>query len=102
MEWGCIGFLIGAIVCLVFFGMGVCYGGSDPEQSDDDSDVRIYVLNRHRDRSRNQRDNPPDSKEITDIRISSALVVVCPDLSSFILVSSADEVSVDSRTALAT
>ena len=67
MEWGCIGFLIGAIVCLVFFGMGVCYGGSDPEQSDDDSDVRIYVLNRHRDRSRNQRDNPPDSKEITDV-----------------------------------
>ena len=67
MEWGCIGFLIGAIVCLVFFGMGVCYGGCDTEQSDDDSDVRIYVLNRHRDRSRNQRDNPPDTKEITDV-----------------------------------
>ena len=67
MEWGCIGFLLGAIVCLIFFGMGVCYGGCDNEQSDDDSDVRIYVLNRHRDRSRNQRDDPPDAQEITDV-----------------------------------
>ena len=67
IEWGCIGFLAGAIVCLVFFGMGVCYGGSDPEQSDDDSDVHLYVFSRHRDRSRDQRDNPPDAEEIIDV-----------------------------------
>ena len=67
MEWGCIGFLLGAIVCIVFFGMGVWYGGSDTEQSDDDSDVQLYVFSRHRDRGSNQRDNPPDVKEITDV-----------------------------------
>ena len=67
MEWGCIGFLLGAVVCLVFFGMGVCYGGCDSKQPDDDSDVQLYVLNRYRDRSRNQRDDPPDSQEITDV-----------------------------------
>ena len=39
MEWGCIGFLLGAVVCLVFFGMGVCYGGCDSKQPDDDSDA---------------------------------------------------------------
>ena len=71
MEMGCIGFLIGAIVCLVFVGIGVCFGRNDKGNIDgklcDDSDMRLYVFNRHRDRGSNQRDNPPDTKEITDV-----------------------------------
>ena len=34
MEMGCIGFLLGALVCLVFTGIGVCFGRSDKEQHD--------------------------------------------------------------------
>ena len=64
MEWGCIGFLLGAIVCLVFVGVGVCISDRDNKgQPCDDSDVRIYVLSRHRDRSRNQRIYKQHSKE---------------------------------------
>ena len=60
VEWGCIGFLLGAIVCLVFFGTGVCVGdrsdkGRDNGQSIPDSDVRIYVYNRDRNRGGNKR-----------------------------------------------
>jgi len=66
VEWGCIGFLLGAIVCIVFFGMGVCCGRCNNEQSDDDSDVQLYVLNRYRTRSRDNRHDIP-KQEIVDV-----------------------------------
>ena len=55
MEWGCIGFLLGAIVCLIFFGMGVWYGGQ--EEQDDVPDIKIYVPSR----------NKPTAQEIEDV-----------------------------------
>ena len=55
MEMGCIGFLLGALVCLVFTGIGVCFGRSDKEQHDSDSDINIYVPMRHRNRSGNKK-----------------------------------------------
>ena len=67
MEMGCIGFLIGALVCLVFTGIGVCFGRSDKEQHDPDSDVTVYIPLRYRDRGSNKRDIPPDAREITDV-----------------------------------
>lgn len=59
MEMGCIGFLLGAIACLVFVGLGVCIGdrsgkGRDNGQSVSDNDVRIYVYSRDRNRNRNR------------------------------------------------
>ena len=60
MEMGCIGFLLGAVACLAFVGLGVCIGdrsgkGRDNGQSIPDSDVRIYVYNRDRNRGGNKR-----------------------------------------------
>ena len=55
MEMGCIGFLLGALVCLVFTGIGVCFGRIDKKQPDSDSDVNIYVPMRHRNRGGNKR-----------------------------------------------
>ena len=67
MIEGSIGFLLGAVVCLVFFGTGVCFGRSDKEQHDPDSDVNIYIPLRYRDRGSSKRDSPPDAREITDV-----------------------------------
>ena len=69
MEIGSITICItlGALICLVFTGIGVCFGRSSKEQHDPDSDVTVYIPLRHRDRSRDQRDNPPDAQEITDV-----------------------------------
>ena len=57
MIEGSIGFLLGAIVCLIFFGTGVCIGNdrSDKGQPLPDSDVRIYVYSRDRNRSGDKR-----------------------------------------------
>lgn len=63
MEMGCIGFLLGALVCLVFTGIGVCFGGSDKERHDSDSDINIYVPMRHRNRGGNKNNNPPTYEE---------------------------------------
>ena len=68
MEMGCIGFLLGAVACLVFVGLGVCIGdrsgkGRDNGQSIPDSDVRIYVYNRDRNRGGNKNNNPPTFEE---------------------------------------
>lgn len=63
IEWGCIGFLLGALVCLVFTGIGVCFGRSDKEQHDPDSDVNVYIPVRHRNRSGNKNNNPPTFEE---------------------------------------
>ena len=42
METGCIGFLLGALVAIVFCGIGVCFGRLDKSESADDRDIRIY------------------------------------------------------------
>lgn len=62
MEMGCIGFLLGALVCLVFTGIGVCIGRIDKKQPDSDSDVNVYIPMQHRNRSGNK-SNPPTFEE---------------------------------------
>ena len=48
----CICMAIGALIVFASIGIGVCIDDNrrDKEQPDGDSDVRIYVLSRHRDR----------------------------------------------------
>lgn len=53
MEWGCMGFLLGAITAIIFVGIGVCFGRSDKRELDNDSDVRVYIPDRDRNRSGN-------------------------------------------------
>ena len=63
MLFRSIGFLLGALVCLVFTGIGVGFGRSDKEQHDSDSDIRIYIPMRHRNRGDNKNINPPTFEE---------------------------------------
>ena len=76
MEVGCIGFLLGALVCLVFTGIGVCFGRNDKESHDRDSDINIYVPMRHRNRSGNKNNNPPTFEEkimvLNTLRVGSS------------------------------
>ena len=67
MEMGCIGFLLGALVCLVFTGIGVCFGRNDKESHDRDSDVNVYVPMRNRNRSGNKRNYEPSEEEINQV-----------------------------------
>lgn len=39
-EWGCIGFMLGTLVCMIFFGAGVVIG--DKRTHDGDSDDIVY------------------------------------------------------------
>ena len=50
MELISIGFLAGALFAVIVCGTGVIYGRHDNRQSDVDSDVRIYVPDRDRNR----------------------------------------------------
>ena len=63
----CLCLTVGALICFVFTGIGVCYGRYDKEQPNRDSDIRIYIPVRHRNRSGNKRDSPPDAREIVDV-----------------------------------
>ena len=54
---------LGALVCLVFTGIGVCFGRSDKEQHDPDSDISVYIPVRYRNRSGNKDNNPPTFEE---------------------------------------
>ena len=76
MEMGCIGFLLGALVCLVFTGIGVCFGRIDKKQPDSDSDVNVYIPMRHRDRGGNKNNNPPTFEEkmmvLNTLRVGSS------------------------------
>lgn len=58
---------IGTLICLIFFGMGVCIGNArdHKKQFDADNDVRIYVFSRYRDRSGDQRGGKPSYEEMT-------------------------------------
>ena len=68
-EWVSIGFMLGTLVCIIFFSAGVIIG--DKREHSDDSDVRIYVPNGNRDRSRNNR---PD---ISDEELAAMLRAIC-------------------------
>ena len=71
MEMLCVGFLIGALVAIVFFGSGVCFGGCncrDSEgQHDGLDDMRTHIPWRDRDRSGDNRHAVPDSEEIDNV-----------------------------------
>ena len=45
MEMGCIGFLLGVLVSIIFFGAGICVGSNDKGQSDNNNcdNVRLYI-----------------------------------------------------------
>ena len=65
MEVGVIVICIvtGALISFALFGIGVCIGRYDKEQPNRDSDIRIYIPVRHRDRSGNKNINPPTYEE---------------------------------------
>lgn len=52
-----------ALIVFASIGIGVCFGRSDKEQHDPDSDVNVYIPVRHRNRSGNKNNNPPTFEE---------------------------------------
>ena len=65
MEVGVIVICIvtGALISFALFGIGVCIGRYDKEQPNRDSDIRIYIPVRHRNRSGNKNNIPPTYEE---------------------------------------
>lgn len=59
MEMFCFGLMGGMILAVIFIAGGAVYASRDTKRANDvDSDIRVYVPSRDRDRSGNQRDNP--------------------------------------------
>ena len=58
MDMFCFGLLGGMILAVIFIAGGAVYARNTEKSNDLDSDCRIYVPCRDRDRSGNQRDNP--------------------------------------------
>lgn len=59
MEMFCFGIFAGMILAVIFIAGGAVYASRDIKRTNDvDSDIRVYVPSRDRDRSGNQRDNP--------------------------------------------
>ena len=59
MEMFCFGIFAGMILAVIFIAGGVVYASRDTQRTNDvDSDIRVYVPSRDRDRSGNKRDNP--------------------------------------------
>ena len=57
-----------AIMAVLLVGIGVQLGRSDSRQLNDDSDIRIYIPNRHRDRSSDHGHTERiDPEEVTNI-----------------------------------
>ena len=54
---------VGALICFALFGIGVICGRYDKEQPNRDSDIRIYIPMRHRNRGDNKNINPPTFEE---------------------------------------
>ena len=67
---------IGALIVFASIGIGVCFGRYDKEQLNRDSDIRIYIPVRHRDRSGNKNINPPTYEEkmmvLNTLRVGSS------------------------------
>ena len=59
MEMFCFGLMGGMILAVIFIAGGAVYAQRDTQRTNDvDSDCRVYVPSRDRDRSSNLRDNP--------------------------------------------
>ena len=59
MEMFCFGLMGGMILAVIFIAGGMVYAQRDTQRTNDmDSDCRVYVPSRDRDRSSNKRDNP--------------------------------------------
>ena len=58
MEMFCFGLMGGMILAVIFIAGGALYARNTEKSNDVDSDCRVYVPCRDRDRSGNQRDNP--------------------------------------------
>jgi len=58
MEMFCFGIFTGMIIAVIFIAGGVVYASRDTQRTNNvDSDIRVYVPSRDRDRGGNQRDN---------------------------------------------
>ena len=58
MEMFCFGLMGGMILAVIFIAGGAVYARYTEKSNDLDSDIRVYVPSRDRDRSGGQRDNP--------------------------------------------
>ena len=59
MDMFCFGLMGGMILAVIFIAGGAVYASRDTQKSNDvDSDCRVYVPSRDRDRGGGQRDNP--------------------------------------------
>jgi hypothetical protein len=59
MEMFCFGLMGGMILAVIFVAGGAVYASRDTQRTNDmDSDIRVYVPCRDRNRSGDQRDNP--------------------------------------------
>ena len=68
---------VGALISFALFGIGVICGRYDKEQPNRDSDIRIYIPVRHRNRSGNKNINPPTFEEkimvLNTLRVGSSV-----------------------------
>ena len=59
MEMFCFGLMGGMILAVIFIAGGAVYAQRDTQRTNDvDSDIRVYVPSRDRDRGGNRSDNP--------------------------------------------
>lgn len=58
MEMFCFGLMGGMILAVIFIAGGALYARNTEKSNDVDSDCRVYVPCRNRDRSGNRSDNP--------------------------------------------
>lgn len=58
MEMFCFGIFAGMILAVIFIAGGALYARTTERSNDVDTDCRVYVPSRDRDRSGNQRDYP--------------------------------------------
>jgi hypothetical protein len=67
MEMFCFGIFAGMIVAVIFIAGGAVYAQRDTQRTNDvDSDIRVYVPSRNRDRGGNRSDNP-QVDEVIDV-----------------------------------
>jgi hypothetical protein len=67
MEMFCFGLMGGMILAVIFVAGGAVYASRDTQRTNDmDSDIRVYVPCRDRNRSGDQRDNP-QVEEVIDV-----------------------------------
>lgn len=67
MEMFCFGIFAGMILAVIFIAGGAVYAQRDTQRTNDvDSDIRVYVPSRDRDRGGDQRDNP-QVEEVIDV-----------------------------------